>query len=44
MWMNVYHTWAKRRGEVLEIEKVKPKKLDEILHFFTELKKQDGQD
>ena len=31
-WMNVYHT------EKLEIQKVEPKKLDEILHFFTELK------
>ena len=43
--MNVYHTWVKHRGEVLEIEKVEPKKLDQILrHFFMELKKQDGQD
>ena len=25
-WMNVYHTWVKHRGEVLEIEKVEPKK------------------
>ena len=29
-WMNLYHTWAKHRGKVLEIEKVEPKKLDEI--------------
>ena len=30
---------------MLEIEKVEPKKLDEIFrYFFTELKKQDGQD
>ena len=44
-WMNVYHTWAKHKGEVLEIGKLEPKKLDEILHHsFTELKKQDGQD
>ena len=28
---------------MLEIEKVEPKKL-EILHFFTQLKKEDGQD
>ena len=42
-WMNVYHTWAKHRGEVLEIVKLEPKKLDKILHFFTELNKQDGQ-
>ena len=43
--MNVYHTWAKHRREVLVIEKVEPKKLDKILqHFFTELKKQDRQD
>ena len=40
--MNVYHTWAKPRGEVLELKKVESKKLDEILqHFFTELKKHD---
>ena len=40
--MNVYHTWAKPRGEVLELEKVESKKLDEILqYFFTELKKHD---
>ena len=33
--MNLHHTWAKPRGEVLELEKVEPKKLDEILqHFF----------
>ena len=38
-WMNVHHTWAKQRGEALETEKVEPKKLDEILHFCTELKK-----
>ena len=45
MWMNLHHTWAKHRGEVLDIEKVEPKKFDEILqHFFTELKKQDWQD
>ena len=31
-------TWAKHRGEVLEIEKVEPKKPDQILHIFTELK------
>ena len=43
-WMNLYHTLAKHRREVLEIEKVEPKKLDEILHYFTELKKQNGQD
>ena len=35
--MNVYHTRIKHRGEVLEIEKVEPKKLGEILeHFFAE--------
>ena len=33
-WMNVYNTWAKHKGEVLETEKVEPKTLDEILHFF----------
>ena len=43
-WMNVYHTCAKHRGEMLEMEIVEPKKLDEILHCFTELKKQYGQD
>ena len=44
-WMNVYHTWAKQKGEVLEIGKLEPKNLDEILHHsFAELKKQDGQD
>ena len=32
--MIVYHTWAKHGGEVLEKEKVEPKKLDEILHFL----------
>ena len=38
-WMNVY-TWAKHRGQVLEVEKVEPKKLDKFLqHFFTKLKK-----
>ena len=26
-WMNVYHTWAKHKREVLEIEKAEPKKL-----------------
>ena len=36
--MNMY-----LRAEVFEKEIVEPKKLDEILHFFTELKKQDGQ-
>ena len=44
-WMNVYHTWAKHKGGMLEIEKVEPKKLDKNLkHFFRELKKQDEQD
>ena len=38
-WMNVHHIWAKQRGEALETEKVEPKKLDEILHFCTELQK-----
>ena len=32
--MIVCHTWAKPGGEVLEKEKVEPKKLDEILHFL----------
>ena len=32
--MNVYHTWAKPRGEVLELEKVESKKLDEVLQHF----------
>ena len=35
------HTWAKDSGEVLQIEKEEPKTLDEILHFFSELEKQD---
>ena len=40
--MNLHHTWAKPRGEVLELEKVESKKLDEIYNiFFTELKKHD---
>ena len=42
--MNVYHTWVKHRGEVLETKKVGPKKLNKIVQFFTKLKKQDGQD
>ena len=29
---------SKHRGEVLEIEKVEPRKPDQILHIFTELK------
>ena len=41
-WMNVYG--AKHRDEGLEIEKVEPKKFNEILqHFFTKLKKRGGE-
>ena len=32
-WMNVYHVWAKHKGEVLEIEKEEPKNLYKILYF-----------
>ena len=38
-WMNMYHTWSKHRGEVLEIAKVERKKLEETFYFFTKLKK-----
>ena len=32
-WMNVYHVWAKHKGEVLEIEIEEPKNLYKILYF-----------
>ena len=41
-FMNVYHTCSKHRGELLEEEKVEPKKLEQFLHFHAELEKQDG--
>ena len=34
MWMNVYHTWVKHRGEVIEIEKVEPKNFYNIFATF----------
>ena len=35
--MNVYHTWAKHKGEMLKIQKAEPEKL-----FFIEQKKQNA--
>ena len=32
--MNVYHTWVKHRGEVIEIEKVEPKNFYNIFATF----------
>ena len=33
-WRNVYHTWVKHRGEVLEIKKLGPKNLTKFYNFL----------
>ena len=44
-WMRTYNTWAVERNAALEIERLDPVELDQLLQqFFAEVKKQDGDD